>query len=184
MEIDLVEWIGKLTATSPTRPPLAENARAARFFVVAFGVMLLERYGNSDRTRLSGFIRLPTVFLHELCHYAMAWLVGGRPEGLSLRQMTISGVRTDGHVRWRNSNRWNVAPVSLAPLLLWPLAWWLIQLTVLTELAWGISTLLLFLAISAICGCWPSATDWRLARQHPFGFLPIAAVGTVLFYVL
>lgn len=119
---------------------------------------------------------LPMTIMHELSHFIMALLLGGRPTGLSL---------------WphREGNRWRLGSVtarltliSALPTALAPIVWLLVALLILNgkeALAHGsfhmlaIVYLAVYLCVSASI---PSWQDIKVALAHPLSLITWAVI--------
>lgn len=126
----------------------------------------------------------PGTFLHELSHWLVATLLGGRPTSL-----TIVPVRSErgwrlgsvgiGQVRW-----FNALPIGIAPLLLAPLGVLALlqaeRVDASSWVHWG----LLYVAAGAAVSCLPSPTDWRVVASRPLGALLYAALAAAATYGL
>lgn len=112
---------------------------------------------------------VPGTMAHELAHYLVAIVTGGRPAPISLWPRREAGGWVMGSVSFC-PNQFNGALVALAPLyLLPPLAWWCAsQHTTASPLAavvWG------YLAAVLLYSAWPSSIDWKIAFRYPGTFL-------------
>lgn len=129
------------------------------------------RHWFSDRVGL--WLYLPGTLAHEGLHYVTGHLLGANPSGLSIRP-----VRMDEHcwilgrVQLRHLTRWNRIPVTLSPLLLYPLAWHLIHWRIACgwnftqpDLAWA------YLIACFLRMAWPSEEDRKLAFEDTAGIM-------------
>ena len=154
---------------TPRRSLLATRGR---FFFFSASAFLLGHYVAHLGVipLLYWFVTLPGTFLHELAHYVMALLLNGQPSGFSILPTWENGSMASlGHVlsvpTW-----YNAAPVSLAPLLLFPLTlffvWRAAYSTQATHtLAW------LYFGVCAWSSCVPSSQDFSVAWSYPLSFL-------------
>lgn len=106
-------------------------------------------------------VALPGTLLHELAHYLIALITGGRPSFPRLvPQRTPRGWQL-GQVRFR-AGHVRAMFVGVAPLLLFPLAaWWAIAL--LHPSTWPWVLVHAWIVAALLTACIPSSTDWRLA---------------------
>ncbi|MBC8737290.1 hypothetical protein F6X40_10765 [Paraburkholderia sp. UCT31] len=112
----------------------------------------------------------PGTVAHELAHFAIALLTGGRPRRISLVPVRSGDYWTLGSIsfypRW-----WNGAFTALAPLLLLPIAWSLWRQapseTISTQLYTG------YIAGAALNSATPSRADWEIAFRYPIGLFVI-----------
>jgi hypothetical protein len=116
---------------------------------------------------LYALVILPGTTLHELMHWLSAFLLGGAPQSFSIlpKLFASNGSHTLGEVAFI-PNAWNAAFISLAPLSLFPLCWFLIQCIARPIHAWK-RFLLLYLAACLWLSALPSSTDVRIAFSHP-----------------
>lgn len=142
------------------------------------GVALVLRVLSLARGSLWIFslVSLPGTVAHELCHYLVAWITGGRPRGFSVWPRRVAGGYLLGSVTFGNPRWTNVCFIGLAPLALLPLAYVLVRwrLTMLPglglrELGWA------YLAANLVQGAIPSGQDLRVAARSPIGWLALAA---------
>jgi hypothetical protein len=118
----------------------------------------------------------PGTFLHELSHWLMALLLGGRPTALNVVPVRSERGWRLGSVAIGNLRAFNAVPIALAPLLLAPLAAWaLVHATRVPASSW-LHWALLYVATSAAVSCLPSLTDWKLVFSRPLGLLLYAAL--------
>lgn len=117
---------------------------------------------------------LPSTLLHEMAHWTVALVTGGRPALPSVVPYKEGKGWVLGEVVF-HAGRFNSAPITLAPLwCLAPLATWGLFVRNPTASwaheAWA-GVLFGFMALA----CVPSRTDWGIALQRPMG-LPIVAL--------
>jgi hypothetical protein len=146
-------------------------------FIVGFGLSIwaaaFARPITSVRTWM--FFVVPGTMAHELAHYLVAIVTGGRPEPISLwPRRNGDGGWVMGSVVFR-PNLFNGALVALAPLyLLPPLAWWCglqhVNATPLAALGWGYLTAVL------LYSAWPSSVDWKISLRYPAAYLLLLPV--------
>lgn len=124
-------------------------------------------------------LALPGTVAHELAHYLVAVLLRARPSFPSLLpQRSERGWRL-GSVAF-HAGKWRAVPIALAPLLLFPLAFWWAsgwlagaQGLLLALHAWVVAALL--------SASLPSRTDLRIAMP---GLLLIAAMAVLVALVI
>jgi hypothetical protein len=120
------------------------------------------------------FFVVPGTIAHELAHYLVAILTGGRPEPISLwPKRSSDGGWVMGSVAF-HANQFNGTLVALAPLYLLPLfAWWCsLQYADASPLAaalWG------YLTAVTLYSAWPSAIDWKISFRYPGAYILPAA---------
>ena len=66
---------------------------------------------------------LPGTWLHEVAHLFVGMLLGARPVSFTLWPRKSGNTWILGSVGFKRINVWNAAPVALAPLMLFGLAW-------------------------------------------------------------
>ncbi len=103
------------------------------FFGIILAVFMAAAYGRAGRSAPFWMImtRLPGTFLHELAHYAVAFVTGGSPSGFTIipvrRESIRDGVVVNewvlGSVTLRKPSALSAMPTGLAPLLLLGVAW-------------------------------------------------------------
>lgn len=105
---------------------------------------------------------LPGTAMHEFAHWLVAMLLGARPDFPSLRpQRGPHGWRL-GSVAFR-AGFLRAVPIVLAPLLLFPLAWWW-TLAYVAGAPWPSRALHAWLAATLLSASLPSSADWKIAR--------------------
>jgi len=120
---------------------------------------------------------LPGTALHEIAHWSVALLCGGRPGALSLWPNFRGRRWTLGYVIIANPTWYNRVPIALAPLLLLPLAaagyWFGVR-------AWPLSDWRHWLALYGVAmllpGALPSREDIELAQPQ----LTVLGIGAML----
>lgn len=118
---------------------------------------------------------LPGTFAHELAHYLVALVTGGRPRAPDLVPRRTSDEHWQmGEVQF-HAGPLRTTLVALAPLYLVPLlAWGLWD--------WGSALASGWAAFAGYCfglsawSMWPSRTDWALVGNDPVGFFGALAV--------
>lgn len=129
-------------------------------------------------------LALPSTLAHEFSHFVVALLLGGRPSGMQLWPTRQGNHYALGHVTVRNSTWFNLGPISLAPLLLIPLAWYLLRF-VPAKPSWWEVLLWGGLLGSLLYGSLPSGADWKLAFRAPssIAVIVVALMGIAWFVV-
>lgn len=125
---------------------------------------------------LYALLALPGTFLHEMSHWLVAALLGGKPSSLTIvPTRTERGWRLGSvairHVRWFNALPIGCAPLVLAPVAVvalvqatrWPIEHWA---------HWAV----LYVAAAAALACLPSLADWKIVLSRPLGLLFYAAL--------
>jgi hypothetical protein len=143
--------------------PMAWPAVPAPSDLLAVGLALLLLRATS---RLGmwpyALAALPGTAMHEFAHWLVAVLLGARPDFPSLRpQRGPHGWRL-GSVAFR-AGFLRAVPIVLAPLLLFPLAWWW-TLAFVAGAPWPARALHAWLAATLLSASLPSSADWKIAR--------------------
>jgi hypothetical protein len=136
----------------------------AVLFTAVLIIALLDRLKH--RFAVFALLAFPSTLAHEIMHFVVALIFGGKPSAMQLWPKRQSNNYALGHVVVRNSTRFNIGPIAIAPLLLIPLAWYLLRY-VPTKPSWW--QVLLWGAVigSLLYGSLPSGADWRLAWKAP-----------------
>lgn len=139
---------------------------------IATSIVLMDRLKH--RFLAFAICALPGTFFHELSHFLVAAVTGGRPSSFSVIPRRVEGGYVLGQVGFRNPRAYNILPIGLSPLLLLPLAYWLYRWIAFNHAslpAWLIG-LCLFATGSLIHGALPSGADLRLVWRY--GRVPLA----------
>ncbi len=133
---------------------------------------------------LYALLAWPGTVLHELSHWLVAMLTGGRPTSLSLvPSRTERGWRLGavgiGSVRW-----FNALPIGIAPLLLAPLAWIALSYSTRFAAATWQHWAALYVAVAAAASCLPSLADWKIVFSRPIGLLLYVALAVGVGYIV
>ncbi|MBF0419473.1 MAG: hypothetical protein HQL78_04840 [Magnetococcales bacterium] len=159
-------------------------AHQGDFFVSVVIVILIGKLKHVHCRRLwsAALVNFIGVVLHEVAHFIVAWLLGGRPTRFSVwPQRTVDGFLF-GHVVCARMNTFNALPIGLAPLMLLPVAWMLDrQFFVHFPRTTGSYIIYLFLLVIIIENALPSTADWRVVWKYPIG---LVGWGGVLFAYL
>ena len=152
------------------------------FLIVSVVMGVIHRRLSSSGSVLAIFYCLPFTIMHELAHFVVAFLTGGRPSSLSV---------------WprKSGNGWILGSVtsvptllSAAPTALAPLGWLVIGYysMVLWDMrpVWMPEYLLMVLLYACAAACTPSWQDIKVALTHPFSMLLyVAAVYVVITFL-
>lgn len=122
------------------------------------------------------FFFLPATFFHELAHFTISFFTLGRPKKISLLPRRSEKGWVLGYVESHNLNWINGSLITLAPLLLLPLAFFYLELSASEE-----NLLFIFLKgyviANLILGMTPSPTDFKIAFKHPLMIFVGVGVG-------
>jgi len=149
-------------------------------FLAASVVMgILHRRLSSSGSFVAVLYCLPFTFMHELAHFLVALITGGRPSSFSIWPKRTGGGWILGSV--------NTAPtiLSAAPTALAPLGWLVIAyyMIVLWDLrpVWVPEYFIVVVLYACSAACTPSWQDIKVALQNPFSlFLWIGAAYVTL----
>ena len=112
-------------------------------------------------------IAWPGTVAHELSHYAIGMILGGKPSSMTLMPKALGGGRWQlGSVSFNNLKWWSAPWTALAPMLLAPLSLVLTQLWVFP--IWlsgdvGSAAIALYVCATLLQASWPSSTDFEVA---------------------
>jgi hypothetical protein len=127
-------------------------------------------------------LSLPGTIAHELMHLIVGFVLGAKPQRLSLWPRRSADGWVLGAVSFRSIGLLNGAFVALAPLLLLPIAW-LCLIYILVPLwvegQWGWWLLGGYLAATALFAALPSFQDLRIGGPS---LLLYAAIGGLLWW--
>lgn len=145
--------------------------------LIWIGVLRLFR----GRIVLFWLMALPGVILHELSHWMVAFVTLGRPGFPRFIPKKMGNVYALGRVPIHNPRWYNGGLIGLSPLLLIPLAYFIIRMGTPATITWlGLWRFLLapWLAAECLLECLPSLPDLRLAR---LSIIPLAIIAAGLF---
>ena len=159
------------------------------FFGIVLTIFLAASYGRMGRAAPFWLIlcRLPGTALHELAHYLVALVTGGKPTGFTIipRKCGSGDNWVLGSVTLRRPSAFSSLPTGLAPLLLLPFAWiafrnWFLWFP--RDLA---HTIFLYAAVClCCCSSVPSAQDLRVAFSSIAGVALYGALAAAAFCFL
>ena len=155
----------------------AFNSHHGRIYLgVVLGFVLLLVLLRRSVALLS-VVAFPGTLLHELLHFFVGLLLLGRPLGFSVIPRRVSHGYALGSVRFANVRWYNGCFIGLAPLLLLPLALWLLAWRLHglqgwppQELAWS------YLLATLIYASLPSWPDIKIAAASSWLLLLATAV--------
>ena len=125
-------------------------------------------------------VLLPGTFLHEAAHWLTGFLLGAKPVALTVMpRRTVAGRLVYGQVAFTRLRWWNKVPIGLSPLLLLPLALWLLSLACLAAPGAWISPVLMILAWQCLLSCMPSFRDMTHVVMGAI-VIAVMAIGVVL----
>lgn len=135
-------------------------ASASPIHALVFLAVGLVFHVSRRLTLLHAFLRLPGTLAHELSHFLVGFVLGARPVSLSIRPYrTLSGRLVFGHTKFARLRWWNEVPTGLSPLLLLPLAGWVLLLSLaFVPGAWA-GVALMYLGWAFLLASTPSFKD-------------------------
>jgi hypothetical protein len=138
--------------------------------------------GTRDTMWRVALLSLPGTFAHEFAHFIVGLLLDAKPHGFSIWPRRHGKGWMLGSVAFRNLGLFNGAFVTLAPLLLLPVAW-LSLVHILVPLwndgHWGWWLLAGYLAATGLFAALPSFQDLRVGGRS---ILLYVAFGALLWW--
>ena len=157
--------------------PATPSGQAVQWLFLAAVVAMLAVFRWSRRFFwVFSVLVLPGTFAHETCHLAVGALLGGRPAGFNLLpRRTLQGWEM-GSASFSHLTWYNAFFVGMAPLLLLPAAYALLQWRLAQQpvLGWQ-EALASYLIANLVYAALPSWQDLRIAARSPVGWLLLAA---------
>lgn len=141
-----------------------------------FAACLLLIHVSRRWVLLYALLAWPGTVLHELSHWLVAALLGGRPTLPNVvPARTERGWRL-GSVGIRRVRWFNALPIGCAPLLLAPLALSALAAAMQWPASHWARWVALYVAAAAALACLPSLADWKIVASRPLGLVVYAAV--------
>ena len=127
---------------------------------------------------LISLLTLPGTFMHELMHLLASFITFGKPTNFSIIPKKHNGGITLGSVSSANITWYNAIIVSLAPLALYFIAYYLMRIlpSINNEIYYYAT--LYFIANLLFAGT-PSSTDWKLAFKKSWFLLLLIILGII-----
>ncbi len=143
--------------------------------LIVFSLMLFFQQ-VANRSFLFPLWYIFSTFLHELSHYLVALILGGKPTFPTIIPKKIGGIWVLGEVRLKNPHSIVLLPAGLAPLLLLGIAYYLTlqPQSIPRDVA-------IFMLLNASV---PSIEDVRAGMSSPQGVLFWLAVSIVTYALL
>lgn len=114
-------------------------------------------------------VTLPATILHELTHFIISLLTGGKPKGFSIiPKKNTDGSYTMGSVTSYNVTWWNGFLIGLAPLLLIPISYFYLKYYIIEIKDFKLLAINLFIIASMLEGSIPSSVDLKLSFQKSY----------------
>jgi hypothetical protein len=154
----------------------------ATLLSIFFIVIILFIFKKVNNFYLISFLTLPGTFMHELMHYIASLLTFGKPVSFTIIPKRNGNSITLGSVSSTNVRWYNAIIISLAPLFLFFIGYYLLfKLEEISNpLYYGLT--LYFIANLFYAGM-PSPTDWKLAIKKSWVILSLVA-GLIAFLYL
>jgi hypothetical protein len=149
------------------------------FLAASVVVGALHRRLSSSGSFFAILYCLPFTFMHELAHFLVAFITGGRPSSFSIWPKRAGGRWVLGSV--------NAAPtiLSAAPTAFAPLGWLVIAYYVMVlwdfRPVWVPEYLIVVVLYACSAACTPSWQDIKVAIRNPFSL--ILWVGAACFVI-
>ncbi len=126
---------------------------------------------------LFSLLVLPGTFCHELCHWGLGHLLGGRPRRFTVLPRREGRGWVLGSVTLWNLRLHNAFFIGMAPLLLLPLAYVILvwRLGGNPRFGWPEAGMVYLLA-NLVFGAIPSRQDLKIAAKSPIGWLLLAGL--------
>ena len=139
------------------------------FWGVVLEAILFQLKDRLHSTFLFSVYSLPGTLCHELAHFITSLLLLGKPQRMTLIPIDNGGGSiTLGSVTSRNLVAFNTFPISLAPLLMVPVAYHAYSRWFFWFPRDFIHSLGLYLVLfSLLSASLPSTGDWRIAFRNP-----------------
>lgn len=135
-----------------------------------YTVLLLTAWGLKRLARhptMFALVGFPGTVAHEVAHLLVGVLLRAQPVGMTLWPKYLGQGRWQlGGVSFANLRWWSAPWVAMAPMLLAPLAGWLVSVWVWPiwlEGRLGFALLALYVCATLLQAAWPSRTDFRVA---------------------
>lgn len=158
-----------------------------RFAIILFVCAFLRLRSRAYRSMTAAALfEMPGTIFHELSHFIMGILTNAQPTKISVwPEQNDDGTWSMGSVTLSNITWYNCLPVGLAPLLMFPAAFWIernffeyIEFGLLSGIAY------LLLIVTLIENCLPSKADIRIAFSDPRGLTLVGGGAAAGYYVM
>lgn len=144
-------------------------------FVAALVAAMVALHWTRRLFWLFSALVLPGTLAHETCHLLLGLLFNGRPTRISLLPHREAKGWVMGSVAFANLRWYNGFFIGMAPLLLLPLAYWLMlwRVGLGPGFRWQ-EALAVYLIANLVYAALPSWTDLKVAARSPVGWLLLA----------
>ncbi len=124
-------------------------------------------------------IFLPATYFHELAHFVVSFFLLGKPKKFSVFPTRTENGWILGYVESHNLNWFNTSFVALAPLLLLPIFFFLLEYSLKGDV-WFFLIFKAYICANLLLGMKPSRSDFQLALRRP---IPIILLITYFVYL-
>ena len=132
---------------------------------------------------MTHLLLLPGIFIHELSHLIMGFLLNAKPVNFSI--IPNKKDKSAGHVVFKNITFYNALPVGIAPTIIGPgllYIFWQEYLSFLVSEYGMISQVIFYyLAITIIYCCAPSSQDIKVIFKNPLSILLYGTISYVIY---
>jgi len=148
-------------------PPHELIGAKSIIFLMAVTIFIQTLRANANNFWSIWFFYVIGTFWHELAHFIVAWITRGNPCWISIiPKKEDDGSWTLGYVAFSNGTWYNQTIIALAPLLLFPFAFFVeANFFRLFEVNYWTILLYYFTLINIITSAIPSYQDLRLALE-------------------
>lgn len=144
------------------------------FIAVSVVMGWIHRRFSSSGSFIAILYCLPFTFMHELAHFLIAFLTGGRPASFSIWPQRVAGGWVLGSVK-AVPTILSAAPTALAPLGWLVVGYYLMALWG-SRPVWVPDYLIVVVLYACSAACTPSWQDIKVAISNPFSLMLWAGV--------
>lgn len=144
-------------------------------------IVILFIFKKINNFYLISLLTLPGTFMHELMHLLASYFTFGKPVKFTVIPKRSEGTIVLGSVSSTNITWYNAIIISLAPLLLYALAYYIILIlpTITTPLYYYAS---IYFVTNLLFAGTPSPADWKLAFQKSWLLLSVLLFVAIEYY--
>lgn len=154
-----------------------------QIIMAIFALTVFVSHLLKGRVLIFAMFTLPATILHELSHFIISVITFGKPISFSVLPRKSEKGWTLGSVTSSGSNWINQGLISLAPLTLLVVLYFMWVYRDLSLSYLGNEYVFGYIAANLLVGSIPSTTDLRLAIQAPFIFVLIIALVYMKFFI-
>ena len=149
-------------------------------YLLALAVLLYGFQRVSEGSLWLSLVFLPGVVVHESCHYIVGKAMNGNPISFSVWPREREGRYVLGSVGFTNLRWYNAFFIGMAPLVMFPGAYYLLMWRVQTFTLNLKELVFLYLIANLISVALPSPADVKIAwGKSPIGYLLI--LGSIIY---